>query len=68
MSNPRRLLKNQELVVSPEQKISLRRLLLHLWSLRSLALCARIILECASRESNAVVAVNLHTTGFTVGM
>jgi len=35
---------------------------------RSLAFRARIVLECASGESNAAVAAKLRTTGFTVGM
>jgi rhodanese-related sulfurtransferase len=56
------------LVVSAEQKITLRQLLQQPRSSRSLAFRARIILECASRQSNAAVAAKLHTTGFTVGM
>jgi len=68
MSNPRGRPKKRDLVVSPEQKISLRRLLQQPRSSRSLAFRARIILECASGESNAAVAAKLHTTGFTVGM
>src|SRR6266446_5918666 len=68
MSNPRGRPKKRELVVSPEQKITLRQLLQQPRSSRSLAFRARIVLECASGESNAVVAAKLRTTGFTVGM
>ena len=68
MPNPRGRPKKRELVVSPEQKISLRRLLQQPRSSRSLAFRARIILECARGQNNAVVAAKLHTTGFTVGM
>src|SRR5260221_2917534 len=68
MSNPRGRPKQRELVVSPEQKIALRQLLQQPRSSRSLAFRARIVLECASGESNAPVAAKLRTTGFTVGM
>src|ERR1700687_762661 len=68
MSNPRGRPKQRELVVSPEQKIALRYLLEQPRSSRSLAFRARIILECASGESNAAVAAKLRTTGFTVGL
>ena len=68
MPNPRGRPKKQDLVVSPEQKITLRQLMQQPRSSRSLAFRARIILECASGQSNAAVAVKLHTTGFTVGM
>ncbi len=68
MSNPRGRPKQRELVVSPEQKITLRQLLQQPRSSRSLAFRARIILECASGQNNAAVAAKLHTTGFTVGM
>ena len=68
MSNPRGRPKKRELVVSPEQKIALRKLLQQPRSSRSLAFRARIVLECASGESNAAVAAKLRTTGFTVGM
>ena len=68
MSNPRGRPKKRELVVSPEQKIALRQLLQQPRSSRSLAFRARIVLECASGESNAAVAAKLRTTGFTVGM
>src|SRR5713101_7037031 len=68
MSNPRGRPKKRELVVSPEQKITLRQLLQQPRSSRSLAFRARIVLECASGESNAAVAAKLRTTGFTVGM
>jgi len=37
-------------------------------SSRSLAFRARIVLECASGESNAAVAAKLRTTGSAVGM
>src|SRR5260370_15849574 len=40
----------------------------HPRSSRSLAFRARIVLECASGESNDAVAAKLRTTGFTVGM
>src|ERR1700747_3324802 len=68
MSNPRGRATKRELVVSPEQKITLRQLLQQPRSSRSLAFRARIILECASGQNNAAVAAKLHTTGFTVGM
>ena len=68
MPNPRGRPKQRELVVSPEQKIALRRLLHQPRSSRSLAFRARIILECVSGQNNAAVADKLHTTGFTVGM
>src|ERR1700751_2051209 len=68
MPNPRGRPKQRELVVSPEQKIALRRLLQQPRSSRSLAFRARIILECVSGQNNAAVADKLHTTGFTVGM
>jgi len=67
MPNPRGRPKQRELVVSPEQKIALRRLLQQPRSSRSLAFRARIILECVSGQNNAAVADKLHTTGFTVG-
>src|SRR6516162_6574556 len=67
MSNPRGRPKKQDLVVSPEQKIALRQLLQQPRSSRSLAFRARIILECASGQNNAAVAITLRTTGFTVG-
>src|ERR1700730_18657070 len=68
MSNPRGRPKLRELVVSPEQKIALRQLLQQPRRSRSLAFRARIVLECASGESNAAVAAKLRTTGFTVGL
>src|SRR5216684_997863 len=68
MSNPRGRPKKREPVVSPEQKITLRQLVQQPRSSRSLAFRARIVLECASGESNAAVAAKLRTTGFTVGM
>src|SRR5271170_23457 len=68
MPNPRGGPKQQELLVSSEQKITLRQLLPQPRSSRSLAFRARIILECASGLNNATVAAKLRTTGFTVGM
>ena len=68
MSNPRGRPKKRELVVSPEQKVALRRLLQQPRNFRSLAFRARIILECDRGQNNAVVAAKLHTTGFTIGM
>ena len=68
MLNPRGRPKKRELVVSPEQKIALHRLLRQPRSSRSLAFRARILLECARGRSNAAVAAKLRTTGFTVGM
>src|SRR2546427_343687 len=68
MAHPRGRPKQRELVVSPEQKITLRQLLRQPRSSRSLAFRARIILECASGQNNAAVAAKLHTTGFTVGL
>src|SRR5438309_12092397 len=68
MPHPRGRPKQRELVVSPEQKITLRQLLRQPRSSRSLAFRARIILECASGHNNAAVAAKLHTTGFTVGV
>ena len=68
MAHPRGRPKQRELVVSPEQKITLRQLLRQPRSSRSLAFRARIILECASGHNNAAVAAKLHTTGFTVGL
>jgi len=67
MSIPRGRPKKRELLVSPEQKITLRQLQQPRNS-RSLAFRARIVLECASGESNDAVAAKLRTTGFTVGM
>ncbi len=68
MSIPRGRPKQRELLVRPEQKIALRQRLQQPRNSRSLAFRARIILECASGESNAAVAAKLRTTGFTVGM
>ena len=62
MSNPRGRPKKRELVVSPEQKITLRQLLKQPRNSRSLAFRARIILECAGGHSNAAVAAKLRTT------
>ena len=68
MSNPRGRPPKRKLVVSPEQKATLQRLVQQPRNSRSLAFRARIILECASGQNNAAVAAKLHTTGFTVGM
>jgi len=68
MSKPRGPPPNQELVASPEQEITLRQLLEQPGSSRSLAFCARIILECAGGANNAAVAAKLRTTGFTAGI
>src|ERR1700674_4067552 len=68
MPNPRGRPRKRELVVSPEQKVTLRQLLQQPRGSRSLAFRARIILECASGSSNAAVGAKLRTTGFTVGM
>src|SRR5262249_49780401 len=65
MPNPRGRPKKQELVVSPEQKVTLRQLLQQPRSSRSLAFRARIILECANGQNNVPEAAKLHTTGFT---
>src|ERR1700730_12672270 len=67
MPNPRGRPKKRELVVSPEQKVTLRQLLQQPRNSRSLAFRARIILECSRGQSNAAVAAKLRTTGFTVG-
>ena len=68
MSNPRGRPKKRELVVSPEQKAALRRLLQQPRNIRTLAFRARIILECDRGQNNTAVAAKLRTTGFTVGM
>src|ERR1039457_1252932 len=68
MPNPRGRPRKRELVVSAEQKVTLRQLLQQPRNSRSLAFRARIILECARGQSNASVAAKLRTTGFTVGM
>ncbi len=68
MPNPRGRPRKRELVVSAEQKVTLRQLLQQPRNSRSLAFRARIILECARGQSNAAVAAKLRTTGFTVGM
>src|SRR2546427_12055011 len=68
MAHPRGRPKQRELVVSPEQKITLRQLLRQPRSSRSLAYRARLFLENASAHNNAAVAAKLHTTGFTVGL
>src|SRR5712671_7644129 len=68
MQNPRGRPKKRELVVSPEQRVTLRQLLQQPRHSRSLAFRARIILECSRGRSNAAVAAKLRTTGFTVGM
>src|SRR5450432_1253546 len=68
MPNPRGRPKKRELVVNPEQKLTLRQLLPQPRTSRSLGFRARIILECAREQSNAAVATKLRTTGFTVGI
>jgi len=68
MSNPRGRPTKRKLVVSPEQKATLQRLVQQPRNSRSIAFRARIILECASGQNNAAVAAKLRTTGFTVGM
>jgi len=68
MSNPRGRPPKRKLVVSPEQKATLQRLVQQPRNSRSIAFRARIILECASGQNNAAVAAKLRTTGFTVGM
>src|SRR5258708_30827788 len=68
MSNPRGRPKQREVVGSPEAKITLRQLQQQPGGSGSVAFRGRIVLECASGESNAAVAAKLRTTGFTVGM
>ena len=68
MLNPRGRPTKRKLVVSPEQKLALQRLVQQSRSSRSLSFRARIILECASGQNNAAVAAKLRTSGFTVGM
>jgi transposase len=68
MSKPRGRPTKRKLVVSPEQKATLQRLVQQPRNSRSIAFRARIILECASGQNNAAVAAKLRTTGFTVGM
>ena len=68
MSNPRGRPTKRRLVVSPEQKATLQRLVQQPRNSRSIAFRARIILECSSGQNNAAVAAKLRTTGFTVGM
>jgi transposase len=68
MSNPRGRPTKRKLVVSPEQKATLQRLVQQPRNSRSIAFRARIILECARGQNNAAVAAKLRTSGFTVGM
>src|SRR5438445_13524896 len=68
MPHPRGRPKQRELVVSPEQKITLRQLMRQPRRSRSLAFRARIILECASGHNKAAAAPKLQTTGITVGL
>jgi transposase-like protein len=68
MSNPRGRPTQRKLVVSPEQKATLQRLVQQPRNSRSIAFRARIIRECASGQNHAAVAGKLRTTGFTVGM
>src|ERR1700740_1108072 len=60
--------KKHHLVVSPAQRVELERIARQSRSSRSAAFPARIFLPCAKGASNAGVAANLHTTGFTVGL
>src|ERR1700739_2629295 len=60
--------KKHHLVVSPAQRVELERIARQSRSSRSAAFRARIVLACAKGASNAGVAANLHTTGFTVGL
>jgi len=60
--------KKHRLIVSPAQRVELERIARQSRSSRSAAFRARIVLSCAKGASNAAVAANLHTTGFTVGL
>src|SRR6266481_375156 len=60
--------KKHRLIVSPAQRVELERIARQSRSSRSAAFRARIVLACAKGASNAAVAANLHTTGFTVGL
>jgi transposase len=60
--------KKHRLIVSPAQRVELERIARQSRSSRSAAFRARIVLSCAQGASNAAVAANLHTTGFTVGL
>jgi len=67
MANSRGRPKKQNLVVNDAQAQELKRLAQQSRSQRALSFRARIILQCASGKSNAAVARQLKTTGFTVG-
>src|SRR6202030_1587131 len=67
MANTRGRPKKQKLVVNDAQVLKLKRLAQQPRSQRALSFRARIILQCASGKSNAAVARQLKTTGFTVG-
>ena len=68
MPHPRGRPTKHKLVVSPEQKLALQQLMQQSRSSRSLSFRARIVLECARGQNNAVVAAKLRTSGFTVGL
>jgi transposase len=67
MANPRGRPKKQELVVSEAHIQELKRLVQQSRSQRAVGFRARIILQCASGKSNAAVARQLKTSGFTAG-
>lgn len=67
MANLRGRPKKQQLVVSDVEAQELKRLAQQSRSQRALSFRARILLQCASGKSNAAVARQLKTTGFTVG-
>src|SRR6201984_796757 len=60
--------KKHELLVSAGQRAELERIARQSRSARSVAFRARIVLASAKGASNAAVAANLHSTGFTVGL
>src|SRR5258708_9856843 len=60
--------KKHELEVRALERVELERIAWQSRSDRSVALRARIVLECAGGASNAAVAAKLRTTGFTVGL
>jgi len=57
----------KELKVTEEERITLERWTRRAKTAQSLALRARIVLACASGDSNTSVAARLNTTGTTVG-
>jgi transposase len=67
MTKPRGRPKKQELMVNDSQTRELGRLAQQCRSHRALAFRAKIVLQCATDKSNAAVAKQLKTTGFTVG-